>query len=258
MFIDAFRQACRDTGGCLCVGLDPHLDRIPDRFDTTAEGVHRFLCWIIEQTAPYASAYKPNAAFFEVLGAAGMDVLKRVIEEIHAAGRPVILDAKRGDISSTAKAYARAAFDVLGADAITVVPYMGEDAIVPFLEGGGYAFVLTLPTNPSSPEIVDHGEPPLYERVTRLAGELNRRFRDQVGLVVGATRPAEARRIHEMAPELGWLVPGIGAQGASVDAFGELIADHDITVVNASRAVLFADDPANAAWELAERTGGKR
>jgi len=252
MFLEQYRSACDVTGGSLCVGLDPHLDRMPSEFGKTPKDVECFLDKVIEKTIDHASAYKPNIAFFEALGAEGLGVLARTIERVRRAERPVILDAKRGDIASTAAAYAAAAFGGLKADAITVVAYMGSDAVRPFLERGGFAFVLTLPSNPSAEAIVNHGDPPLYERVTEMALELESAYPGQLGLVVGATRPHEAGHLHRVAPDLPWLVPGIGAQGASSAAFFEEAGAHPVLAVNASRAILFAPDPGQAARELRE------
>jgi len=250
MFAETYRTACGETHGILCVGLDPHLDRLPARYPRTPVGVERFLDDTIERTVDHASAYKPNAAFFEALGKEGFGVLERTIERIHNAKRPAILDAKRGDIASTASAYAEAAFGGLKADAITVVPYMGSDAVRPFLDRGGFTFILTLPSNPSAEAIVDHGNPPLYLRVAEMALELDEAYPGQVGLVVGATRPREAGLLDRLAPDLPWLVPGVGAQGADVAAFFAETAGHQVMVVNASRAILFAEDPGAAAAEL--------
>jgi len=250
MFAEMYRTACGETRGILCVGLDPHLDRLPASYPKTAAGVERFVDETIKRTVDQASAYKPNAAFFEALGREGFAVLERTIERIHSAKRPAILDAKRGDIASTASAYAEAAFGKLKADAITVVPYMGSDAVRPFLDRGGFTFILTLPSNPSAEAVVDHGKPPLYQRVADMAMELEEAYPGQVGLVVGATRPREAGLLHRMAPALPWLVPGIGAQGADVSMFFAETVGHQSMVVNASRAILFAEDPGTAAAEL--------
>jgi orotidine 5'-phosphate decarboxylase subfamily 2 len=217
--------------------------------------VARAIRRVIEQTAPHACVYKPNSAFFEALGPAGAEVLARTIEWIHVAERPVLLDAKRGDIASTAEAYARAAFDVLGADAITVVPYMGADAVRPFLERGGTAFVVALPSNPSAAQVVAHGSPPLFLRVAHLAAEWSREHPGRVGLVVGATRPDLAREIHDVAPELPWLVPGLGAQGGDIEAF-ERAARHDVVLYNVSRGVFADPSPGEAARRWKEAIGG--
>ncbi|MFC2079049.1 orotidine-5'-phosphate decarboxylase [Candidatus Bipolaricaulota bacterium] len=250
MFIEKLRGAMTESGSNLCVGLDPHLDLIPKRFGATSSGIRMFLDWVIDETVGHACAYKPNSAFYEALGAEGWRLLEHVIERVHRTGRPVILDAKRGDIASTAAAYATAAFDVLKADAITLVPYMGEDAILPFLSKGGFAFLLALPSNPSAQRITDHGEPPLSECVAALALEMNSRFPDQLGLVIGATRPDCVKALDAIAGELPWLVPGLGAQGGQADAFFTQVTQDRLMVVNASRSILFAPDPGQAAARM--------
>jgi len=247
VFLDKLHAAKTRSMGSLCVGLDPHADRIPERFGSGAEGGGRFLDWVIDETASHACAFKPNAAFFEVWGDAGWRVLRRVVRRAQETGAPVILDAKRGDIASTARAYATAVFEELKADAVTVVPYMGEDAVLPFLEAGGFAFVLTLPTNPSAEWVVDHGDPPIYLRVGELTRRLSERFPGQLGMVVGATRPKEAVRLHALAPGLPWLVPGIGAQGGDMVALRNAIGAAHPMLVNVSRAVIFDAQPRIAA-----------
>ena len=256
MFLDKVLKGIGETGSHLCVGLDPDMHRLPERYERTAGGVGEFLEWVIDETRSNACVYKPNSAFFEALGAAGVELLGRTIGCIRDMGRPVILDAKRGDIANTARAYASAAFDILKADAITLVPYMGVDTVKPFLERGGFAFILTLPTNPSAQAIVDHGDPPLYLQVAAMANGLAAECPDQIGLVVGATRPAMAARLHEVSPGLPWLVPGVGAQGGSLSGFFSELQSEHLMVVNASRSIIFADRPAVAAWEMKERIGG--
>ncbi len=250
MFIEKLRKAITESNGSLCVGLDPHLDLIPSRFGRTITGIQAFLEWIIDETVDHACAYKPNSAFYETLGAPGWQLLEHIIDRAHQAGRPVILDAKRGDIASTAAAYATAAFDVLAADAITLVPYMGEDAIVPFLEQGGFAFLVALPSNPSSRRIVDHGEPALSECVAALASELNARFPDQLGLVVGATRTDSVKTFDTVASDLPWLVPGLGAQGGQAATFFAGVQQDRLMVVNVSRSILFAPEPRQEAESM--------
>jgi len=247
MFIEKLRRSIDETQGSLCVGLDPHLEQIPERFERTAAGIQSFLDWVIDETVQHACAYKPNSAFYEALGTPGWDLLSHVIERVHRVGRPVILDAKRGDIASTAVAYASAAFEVLKADAITLVPYMGEDAIVPFLERGGFAFVVASPSNASSRRIVEHGEPSLAECVAKLAVELEDKFPGQLGLVVGATHPGAVTLLDTVSDRLPWLVPGLGAQGGQAKTFFSATHHERIMVVNASRSILFAPDPGQAA-----------
>ncbi len=247
MFIDRLLDGQRATGGRLCVGLDPQTGSV--------DGVRAAVRRIIDATAPHACAYKPNSAFFEALGARGFELLGETIERVHAAGRLAILDAKRGDIAATAEAYARAAFDVLRADAITVVPYMGEDAVRPFLERGGAVYVVALPSNPSAGAVIEHGTPPLYLRVAKLAAGWAGDYPGRVGLVVGATRPEAARAVHAMNPDLPWLVPGLGAQGGDLEAF-ERAAPHRVVVYNVSRGIAADASPGEAARRWKEKIGG--
>ncbi len=260
MFIEKLKKSIDETRGNLCVGLDPHLDQIPERFGRTAAGVQTFLDWIIDETVEHACAYKPNSAFYEALGSPGWDLLTHIIDRVHRAERPVILDAKRGDIASTAAAYASAAFDLLKADAITLVPYMGEDALVPFLDRGGFVFVVASPSNASSRRIVGHGVPSLAECVAELAIELDIRYPHQLGLVVGATQPDAVSKLDAISDHLPWLVPGLGAQGGQAKTFFAAAHQERIMVVNASRSILFAHDPRQAAAtmkrEIAEAWNG--
>jgi orotidine 5'-phosphate decarboxylase subfamily 2 len=254
MFVDELRMLQRETGGRLCVGLDPHPELVPGG-GRKARAVRRFLDAVISQTKDDACVYKPNSAFFEALGSDGVTLLRHTIDRIHDAGRLAILDAKRGDIASTAAAYARAAHDRLAADAITVVPYMGEDAILPFLDSGLAVFIVALPSNPTAAAIVDHGSPPLYVRVAELAARLEERFPGLVGLVVGATSPARARSLRDIGPGLPWLVPGIGAQGGELEAFLDAVGGDRTLVFNVSRGVLAAERPGDAARTFKEAMG---
>lgn len=254
MFVDQLERAQRETGGRLCVGLDPHPEIVPGG-GKAAHAVGRFLDAVISQTKDDACVYKPNSAFFEALGSEGVAVLRQTVDRIHDAGRLVILDAKRGDIASTAAAYARAARGVLATDAITVIPYMGEDAILPFLDSGLAVFVVALPSNPAAAAIVDHGSPPLYVRVAELATRLAERFPGQVGLVVGATHPAKARLLRDVGPRLPWLVPGIGAQGGELVAFLGAAGGDRTLVFNVSRGILAAEHPGDAARTFKEAMG---
>jgi orotidine-5'-phosphate decarboxylase len=253
-----------EAGTLLCVGLDPELGRLPDavRGASVEEALVTFNAAVVEATADLVCAYKPNAAFYEAHGPDGVRALIRTIALIHerAPAVPVLLDAKRGDLANTSRLYARASFDVCGADAVTVQPYMGEDALAPFLERADRGvFVLCRTSNPGAGELQDvqvEGEP-LYLRVARLAaGRWN--ARGNCGLVVGATWPAELRAIRAAAPDLPILLPGIGAQGgdlegsvrAGVDARGQGL------LISASRTVLYASsgrDFARAARAEAER-----
>jgi orotidine 5'-phosphate decarboxylase subfamily 2 len=246
VFRERVLEAQRQTRSRVCVGLDPHSG-------ATAEARAK-IRRVIDETAAHACAYKPNSAFFEAFGAAGMDLLAEAIAWIHDADRVCILDAKRGDIASTAEAYARAAFDVLDADAITVIPYMGEDAIRPFLARGRAVFIVALPSGLAAARIVEHGTPPLFLHVGELAVELSEEFPGQVGLVVGATRPEGAAALHRAAPGLAWLVPGLGAQGGDLEAF-ERAAPHDVVLYNVSRGIFADVAPGEAAKRWKEQVG---
>jgi orotidine-5'-phosphate decarboxylase len=212
------------TGTVLCLGLDPDPEALPAGFGADLAGIERFSRLLIEAAGPYAAALKPNLAFFEAYGSAGLAALER-IRAAAPADLPLIADAKRGDIGSTAARQAVALFDVLGADAVTVSPYLGSEAIAPLLERTDrFAYVLCRTSNPGAAELQglavaadpDRGLPtePLHERVARLA--VGWGPGGTVGLVVGATAPAESARIRAVAPGLAFLVPGVGAQGGEI------------------------------------------
>jgi len=216
-FFSRLESRVRQVDSLLCVGLDPHPE---DLAASTPAAARDFCLRLIEATADLAAAFKPNAAFFEALGAEGLLILKEVIAAVPPEA-PVILDAKRADIASTGQAYARAAFEVLGADAITANPYLGYDALAPFLVDPARAvFVLCKTSNPGSADVQDlltwgeSGVRPVYERVARLAVEWNRN--DNVGLVAGATHLEALQRVRLLAPELWILAPGVGAQGGDL------------------------------------------
>ncbi len=213
------------TGAHLCVGLDPTLASLPDVIDRTLsahERVLRFNECIVDATRDIAGAFKPNAAFYEAMGAAGWDALRRTVDYIHrvAPDVPVLLDAKRADIGSTNEGYVRAVFDELGADAVTVHPYLGEQALRPFLDRPGAGiFVLARTSNPGAGEFQDLlvDGLPLYRQVARrVAGEWAAQAR--LGLVVGATYPRELEEIRaDVAPDVPILIPGVGAQGGDLE-----------------------------------------
>ncbi len=222
------RLAARTTavGSVLCLGLDPVPAELPAGFPATIAGIERFCRLLLEAAAPYAAAVKPNLAFFEAFGADGIAALERIRGAI-PAGIPVVADAKRGDIGSTAARQAVALFEVLAADAITASPYVGAEGLRPFLERGDrYTYVLCRTSNPGSDELQgllvaadpadDAPAEPFHERVARRVAGWGPG--GTVGLVVGATRPVEMGRIRSIAPGLGFLVPGLGAQGGDIEA----------------------------------------
>ena len=217
------RLAARSAGTrtVLCLGVDPDPRALPPGFSPDLAGVEAFAALLLEAASPFAAAVKPNLAFFEAFGSAGMAALERLRSRL-PADVPVVIDAKRGDIGTTAARQAAALYDGLGADAITVSPYLGEEAILPLLERvDRFAYVLCRTSNPGASElqgltvaaddVADHPAEPLYARVARRAIDWGPG--GTVGLVVGATAPAELAEIRAIAPGLAFLVPGVGAQG---------------------------------------------
>ncbi|MCU0521585.1 MAG: orotidine-5'-phosphate decarboxylase [Anaerolineae bacterium] len=251
-FIEKLASSIGRNDSLLCVGLDPDLAQMPkdDEGLPEAERLRAFCTDIIDCTADLVCCYKPNIAFFEQAGADGWAALKAVIGAV-PDGIPVLLDAKRGDIGSTAKAYARAAFEALGADAITVSPYLGRDSVEPFLSYKGKAvFLLCHTSNPSASEVQNHGTPPLYQHIAREAqawGDAGK-----LGFVVGATQEAALRAVRRLAPDRWILAPGIGAQGGDLSAAlsAGLDAGGSGVIVPVSRGVLMAQDPRAAAQAL--------
>jgi orotidine-5'-phosphate decarboxylase len=217
----AVRSAATNT--VLCLGLDPDPTALPPGFRPDLAGVERFATLVAEAAAPFSAAIKPNLAFFEAFGAAGLAALERIRGSL-PADLPVVADAKRGDIGTTAARQAVALFDGLGADAVTVNPYLGGEAIMPLLERTDrFAYVLCRTSNPGAGELQDlvvgaddAGRPTeaLHRRVARLTGTWGPGH--TVGLVVGATAPAELAAIRAIAPGLAFLVPGVGAQGGEI------------------------------------------
>lgn len=261
-FFDLLEDRAREVDSLLCVGLDPRPADLPGPETSPAPGrLLEFCLRLIEGTAPFAAAFKPNAAFFEAYGWQGIEILKQVISAV-PHGVPVILDAKRGDIASTALAYAQGAFDALGAGAVTVNPYLGRDAVEPFLDKPGHGiFLLCKTSNPGSVDLQDtaicnEARLPegglLYEKVALLAGEWN--TRGNIGLVVGATHPGHLRRIRSLAPDMWILAPGVGAQGGDLQAALQagLRRDGLGLLAPVSRGISRSGDPAQAANELRE------
>ncbi|MFT4268250.1 MAG: orotidine-5'-phosphate decarboxylase [Xenophilus sp.] len=248
-FIDQLRAAERRNRSLLCVGLDPEPSRFPGEMKGDAARIGEFCAQIVDATADCVIAFKPQIAYFAAHRAEAQ--LERLIAHIRAAapGVPVILDAKRGDIGSTAEQYAAEAFERYGADAVTLSPFMGFDSVSPYLKYADRgAFLLCRTSNPGGADLQGQrlasvaGEPLLYEHVARLAqGPWN--LSGQLGLVVGATYPREIERVRELAPTVPLLIPGVGAQGG--DAVATVRAgwrpDAPI-VVNASRAICYASD----------------
>ncbi|MBI1794511.1 MAG: orotidine-5'-phosphate decarboxylase [Chloroflexi bacterium] len=261
-FFSFLEKRVDDCSSLLCVGLDPH---IPDLKEPTAASARDFCLNLVKQTAPYAAAFKPNAAFFEVFGAEGWTALKQVIdaigEESNRLGSkiPVILDAKRGDIASTAEAYAISAFETLGADCITLSPYLGKDSIEPFIQNSEKGvFLLCKTSNAGSMDLQNllvlppaaDNPTPLYIYVAHLARQWN--ANNNIGIVVGATHPQIMSNIRTATPDLWFLAPGVGAQGGELESAlkAGLRKDGKGLLIPISRGISRNDNPRKAAAEL--------
>lgn len=223
-YLERLAARTRAVRSVLCVGMDPQLDALPDGFGRDLPGIERFCEVLLESTVEYAAAIKPNVAFFEAFGSAGIAALERLRRRV-PSDVPFVADVKRGDIGTTAARQAVALFDILGCDAITANPYLGSEAIAPLISRADrFAYLLCRTSNPGASELQSlevaandrTGAPaePLYARVARLARSWG--TGGTVGLVVGATAPAELEQIRAIAPELAMLVPGVGAQGGEV------------------------------------------
>ena len=261
-------EAARRKDSSLVAGLDPVPARFPEELRDLpeTEATLRFCTGILEAVEPYAAAVKLQAAFFERLGPAGMEIYADLIVASSDLDLPVIADVKRGDIGPVAAAYAEAHLGVYGATCVTVNPYMGEDAVLPFLEEarrrGGGVFVLVSTSNPSSGEIQEATDPPLFETAARLVARLGRSDGDypDAGAVVGVTRPEIGGRVRELLPGALFLSPGYGAQGGDATGIRPLLDRRGGGVlVNSSRSILYAyegsdSDYAQAAGEAARRT----
>ena len=259
-FSTKLRQIQTDKNTVLCVGLDPDPQRLPPHLlkqHSLAEAVVAFNAAIIEATSAVACAYKLNFAFFEALGRDGWDVLERTVQHL-PSDAIALADAKRGDIGNTARFYADAIFQQLGFDACTVAPYMGRDAVAPFLQYEGRAvFVLGRTSNPSAADFQERdceGEK-LYERVARHVAQWDAENPGTAGLVVGATDPDALITLRGLCPTLPFLIPGIGAQGGDPSAIRPAATEDGLVLVNSSRSILYAssgEDFADAAAHAAE------
>jgi orotidine-5'-phosphate decarboxylase len=260
-FTERLAARWRSADSLLCVGLDPDPTRFPAHLRDRDDAIFAFCAAIADATAPYACAFKPQVAYFA--SARAEEQLESLVAHLrrHHPQVPVVLDAKRGDIGATAEHYAREAFERYGADAVTLSPFMGRDSLEPFM---AYAerglFVLCRTSNPGGDDLqmLDLAGERLYERVARLAARQWNRT-GQLGLVVGATYPAELARVREIAGPMPLLVPGIGAQGGDVQAAVQAgqTGDGGGMLINSSRAILYAspgEDFAQAAADAAQRT----
>ena len=257
VFVDKLRRACLKSRSLLCVGLDPDPDVMP------VSDVFEFNRGIVDATAGVAAAYKPNLAFYEALGTAGMKALDDTIAHIRKVAEDAIIigDAKRGDIGPSARAYAKAMFEVWGFDAVTANAWGGADSVAPFLEDETRGvFVWCRGSNPGSGDfqdlkVSDGGQNmPLYEQMALACSEWN--TRGNIGLVVGATVPEQLASVRELCPEMPLLVPGVGAQGGDLEEAVRAGVDTNgrLALINSSRGVIYASrgsDFADAAGKAA-------
>lgn len=242
-FLERLKTACESHKSLLCIGLDPDPQRMP------VGDVFQFNRAIIDATSDLVCAYKPNFAFYEALGLDGLAALKATVEHIRKVAPDVIVigDSKRGDIDSSMKAYYKAMFEAWDLDAMTVSPYLGKDSIDPLstYEGKGI-FILCRTSNKSAGDFQDVKAPfngherPLYQHVALRSGQWN--VFGNVGLVVGATYPKELEQVRELCPDMPLLIPGVGAQGGSLEDVVRLGTDAKgrLAIINSSRQVLYA------------------
>lgn len=263
-FIEKLKNRWTQSNSLLCVGLDPDFDRFPLSIKEKKNPYFEFCTAIVDTTAEFACAFKPQIAYFASCGAEGE--LKDIIDYIHEKHPdiPVVLDSKRGDIGSTAKHYAKEAFVRYGADAVTLSPYMGFDSVQPYLEYEDRGAILLCRTsNPGGNDIqmLQVDGKPIYQRVAELAsGPWN--LNGQLGLVVGATYPNEIAAVRTIVGDLPLLVPGVGAQGGDINACVTAGVTKDMTgmMINSSRAILYAskaEDFKEAAARVAQETRDK-
>lgn len=247
-FLEKLRTSISKTGSTLCVGLDPNLDLLPnpvkDQFETTEEQVTYFCKLVIDYTAHHCAAYKPNLAFFEALGPNGLAVFEEVIEHI-PKDKVIIADAKRGDISSTAEHYMKAFWGRFNVDAITLNPLMGFETLNAFskdeMKG---VYVITLTSNTGANDFLKQPFSGFDMMSQFIANELSKRSdlsRSHLGMVIGATQADEAESVLKHHPEAALLIPGVGAQGGSINELSRALKEHQgLPLINSSRGIIYA------------------
>lgn len=252
-FFKRLDELTKERDSLLCVGLDSDMERIPRSCLLKDNPQLWFNQQIVDATKDLVCAYKINLAFYESLGATGLETLTKTLAFIPSE-IPVIADAKRGDIGNTARHYAKAVFDVFGFDAVTVNPYMGYDSLRPFLEYQEKGvFVLCLTSNPGAKDFQLPNE--LYLSVAERCREWNERF-GNIGLVVGALYPEQASAVRQRFPEGWFLIPGIGAQGGDISAVlqaGRRKTDKSGLIFNVSRSIIFASQESDFAQRAREQ-----
>ncbi len=242
-FYDKFTNRSNELKTLLCLGLDPEWEKLPASIKTSDKPLFTFCKEIIDATHDIVVSYKPNIAFFERFGFKGIEQFENIVEHI-TSNYPhvsIVADVKRGDLANTAKEYAKYYFGDLKVDTVTLSPYMGGDSIEPFLEYKDHAvFLLCLTSNPASKDlqkIKTSNEKNFYEEVANFSKSLNEKYKDQVGIVVGATHPEELAQIRNAFPELAFLIPGYGAQGGNLSDIMKVCARNSL--INSSRSIIF-------------------
>ena len=262
MIIDNYNQRVEKANSLVCVGLDSEFAKLPERFKKLEHPQFEFNKWIIDQTAEFASCYKPNSAFYEARGDAGITELKMTMEYLQKNYADIftILDAKRADIGNTNNGYVTAIFDWLGFDAVTLHPYLGNEALKPFLDRSDKGCIILCRTsNPGATELQDLNvvqatglpDKPLWQVVAeKVRDEWN--YNHNCLLVVGATYPEEMKKIRGIMGNMCFLVPGIGAQGGDIKATVEagLNEEKRGLIISSSRGIIFFDNPAQEAKKL--------
>lgn len=247
-YLEKLAERTQQQKTFVCVGLDVDLDKLPVQFKNDSDPVFAFNKYIIDQTKDFTAAYKPNMAFYEMYGIKGLQSLYKTIAYI-PKNIPVILDAKRGDIGNTSKAYAKAAFEDFQADAITLSPYMGVDSVSPFLEyADKFAYILCLTSNKGS---ADLQKPDLYKKVAGKINDWNTQYKN-CGAVVGATNDTEIAELRAIMATAQFLIPGVGAQGGDLDKTVRRAATANKAgfLINSSRGIIYAENPAAEAEKL--------
>jgi orotidine-5'-phosphate decarboxylase len=270
--MQALVESARRRGSVLVAGLDPVPSRLPRELRNAdlpeARAVQEFCRGVMEAVEPEVAAVKLQAAYFERLGPPGMEVYADLIRDASELDLPAIADAKRGDVGPVAAAYAEAHLALYGASCVTVNPYLGSDAVLPFLEEarrlgrGGGVFILVATSNPSAAAFQETGAPPLYETAARLVAELGEAgpggYPD-AGAVVGLTRPRAAWRVRALLPEALFLAPGYGPQGGSAQDVRPLLNQRGAGVlVNSSRGILYAHEGTGGGYREAAREAARR
>jgi orotidine-5'-phosphate decarboxylase len=255
-FIEKLENRMDKAQSLLCVGLDPDLTKIPERFLNTRNPLYAFSKWIVDETHEYVCAFKPNSAFFESSGAKGINSLKQLCDYIKKKypGIPIIIDAKRGDIGHTNAHYAKYVFEYLGADGVTLQPYLGSEALSEFFayENKGL-IILCRTSNPGAGEFQDllvksdnKKTVPMWEKIAMAVTQnWQKKSRSELLLVIGATYPDELKKIRKIAPQTTFLVPGVGSQGGDLEKtikFGCNQNGQGI-IINSSRGIIFAKNP---------------